>query len=98
VPNSRAPKANSAPASRAPGPEPDQRAFVRVSADAGLNLRQAADKNGAVIAVLPKDTLLYLRDGDALVHAEWCAVCTPDGIAGFVWGEYLATAEIVEFQ
>jgi hypothetical protein len=75
--------------SRSPVIEPDQRAFARVSAELGLNLRESPNTQARVLATLPNDSLIYLRDVGPLPSAAFRSVCTADGLAGFVWGEYL---------
>ncbi len=75
--------------------EPDQRPLCAVAADDGLNLRAEASTSGAVLRVLPRGTVLCAREplntlAPKIGTGVWIAVCTLDGVAGFVWAEYLA--------
>lgn len=87
----RSPRAKSA-LSRAFGIEADQRAFARVTADLGLNLRDAPNTSARIVATLPKDGLVYLRDVGPVPVEAFRPVCTVDGLAGFVWAAYLREA------
>ncbi len=74
--------------------EPDQRPLCAVAADDGLNLRAEASTAGAVLRVLPRDTVLCAREPLSTLAPKtgtgvWISVCALDGVAGFVWAEYV---------
>ena len=74
--------------------EPDQRPLIAVAADDGLNLRAGASPQAAVLRTLPQGSMLCAREPLSALAPKigtgvWISVCALDGVAGFVWAEYV---------
>lgn len=68
---------------------------VAVAADAGLNLREAADLGAPVVAVLPKGVGVFVDPaqlGESGSIPEWLQVTTGK-LSGFVVSRFLETLD-----
>jgi hypothetical protein len=78
--------------------EPDARPVLQVTAEAGLNLRDAPSTSASELVPLPYAALLLLREPVAIASPKigaprtWIAVTSIDGVEGFAAGEFVVLA------